>query len=52
VFDCPTTYLRRIENHWWNSTMLSPFTIFVILIAVFAVIFVAMAVKSVPQGYE
>jgi len=32
--------------------MVSPFTIFVILIVVFAVIFVAMAVKSVPQGYE
>jgi regulator of protease activity HflC (stomatin/prohibitin superfamily) len=32
--------------------MLSPFTIFVILIVMFAVIFVAMAVKSVPQGYE
>ena len=32
--------------------MLSPFTIFVIFIVVFAVIFVGMAVKSVPQGYE
>ena len=32
--------------------MISPFTIFVILIVVFAVIFVGMAVKSVPQGYE
>ncbi len=32
--------------------MVSPFTIFVILIVVFAVIFVGMAVKSVPQGYE
>ena len=32
--------------------MLSPFTIFVILIVVFAVTFVGMAVKSVPQGYE
>jgi regulator of protease activity HflC (stomatin/prohibitin superfamily) len=30
----------------------APFTIFVILIVVLAVIFVAMAVKSVPQGYE
>ena len=30
--------------------MLSPFTIFVILIVVFAVTFVGMAVKSVPQG--
>ena len=32
--------------------MLSPFAVFVLLIVVFAVIFVAMAVKSVPQGYE
>src|SRR5271168_1464588 len=40
------------RNERWNSAMLSPFTIFVILIVVFAVIFVAMAVKSVPQGYE
>ena len=32
--------------------MVSPLTIFVILIVVFAVIFVGMAVKSVPQGYE
>ena len=32
--------------------MLSPFAIFVILSVVFAVIFVGMAVKSVPQGYE
>ena len=32
--------------------MVSPFTIFVILIVAFALIFVAMAVKSVPQGYE
>ena len=30
--------------------MLSPFTIFVILIVVFAVTFVGMAVKSVPQA--
>ena len=32
--------------------MLSPFAVFVLLIVVFAVIFVGMAVKSVPQGYE
>jgi regulator of protease activity HflC (stomatin/prohibitin superfamily) len=32
--------------------MLSPFTVFVILIVVFAIIFVGLAVKSVPQGYE
>ena len=32
--------------------MLSPSTIFAVLIVVFAVIFVGMAVKSVPQGYE
>ena len=32
--------------------MLSPFAIVVILSVVFAVIFVGMAVKSVPQGYE
>src|SRR6201997_1508635 len=32
--------------------MLSPFAVFVLLIVVFAVIFVASAVKSVPQGYE
>src|SRR5262249_5632466 len=40
------------RNDWWNSAMVSPFTIFVILIVAFAVIFVAIAVKSVPQGYE
>jgi regulator of protease activity HflC (stomatin/prohibitin superfamily) len=32
--------------------MLSPFAVFVLLIVVFALIFVGMAVKSVPQGYE
>jgi regulator of protease activity HflC (stomatin/prohibitin superfamily) len=32
--------------------MLSPFAVFVLLIVVFAVIFVGLAVKSVPQGYE
>ena len=32
--------------------MLGPFAVFVLLIVVFAVIFVGMAVKSVPQGYE
>jgi regulator of protease activity HflC (stomatin/prohibitin superfamily) len=32
--------------------MLSPFAVFALLIVVFAVIFVGMAVKSVPQGYE
>ncbi len=32
--------------------MLSPFTVFVLLVVAFAVIYVAVAVKSVPQGYE
>ena len=32
--------------------MLSPFTVFVLLVVAFAVIYVAAAVKSVPQGYE
>lgn len=32
--------------------MISSFTIFVILILMFAMIFVGMAVKSAPQGYE
>jgi regulator of protease activity HflC (stomatin/prohibitin superfamily) len=32
--------------------MLSPFAVLVLLIVVFALIFVGMAVKSVPQGYE
>jgi regulator of protease activity HflC (stomatin/prohibitin superfamily) len=32
--------------------MFSPFAVFVLLIVVFALIFVGMAVKSVPQGYE
>ena len=32
--------------------MLSPFAVFVLLVVIFAVIFVALAVKSVPQGYE
>src|SRR6266550_1159118 len=32
--------------------MLSPFAVFVLLVVVFAVVFVGLAVKSVPQGYE
>ncbi len=32
--------------------MLSPFTVFVLLVVAFAVIYVAAAVKPVPQGYE
>src|SRR6202049_91325 len=32
--------------------MFSPFAVFVLLIVVFALIFVGMAVKSVPQGNE
>ena len=32
--------------------MVSPFTVFVLLMVAFAVIFVAVAVKSVPQGSE
>src|ERR1700737_2484553 len=32
--------------------MFSPFALFVLLIVLFAVIFVGLAVKSVPQGYE
>jgi regulator of protease activity HflC (stomatin/prohibitin superfamily) len=32
--------------------MISPFTVFVLLVVAFAVIYVAFAVKSVPQGYE
>lgn len=32
--------------------MISPFTIFVLLVVAFAVIFVGIAVKSVPQGHE
>src|SRR5947208_12741011 len=32
--------------------MLSPFAVFVLLVVIFAVIFVALAVKSVPQGYD
>jgi regulator of protease activity HflC (stomatin/prohibitin superfamily) len=32
--------------------MISPFTVFVLLVVAFAVIYVVFAVKSVPQGYE
>ena len=32
--------------------MISPFSVFVLLILLFALVFVGIAVKSVPQGYE
>jgi regulator of protease activity HflC (stomatin/prohibitin superfamily) len=32
--------------------MISPSAVFVLLVVVFALIFVGLAVKSVPQGYE
>jgi regulator of protease activity HflC (stomatin/prohibitin superfamily) len=52
ILDCNRELSSTHQNDWRNSAMLSPFAIFVILIVVFAVTFVGMAVKSVPQGYE
>ena len=38
------------QNVWWNTVTIGPFTVFVLLIPLFALIFVGIAIKSVPQG--
>ena len=40
------------QNAWWNTVIISPFSVFALLILLFALVFFGIAVKSVAQGYE